>query len=518
MKYAIIALLCTFALNFNAKTQEVQITGFAYEDVNGDGRRDPAEPGVPGVMVSDREQVTVTDSEGRYSLSVQGDAIIFITKPADHRLPLDNDRLPLFYYIHKPAGSPELYYKGSSPTATLPPSVDFALHKCEIEDTFTAIAVADPQPETLQEIDFIRQDFVEEVVGKGACLGIVLGDIAFDHLDLWDYYRPLIGQAGIPFYHVLGNHDVNYDAAEDRYSDDTFERQFGPSYYSFDYGRVHFVALDSVRHYLKDGKAQYEGRLGERQLKWLKNDLALVPGDKLVVLLMHIPFYTHIGQNNKVRIVDRDALFEIVRDRDHLLALAGHTHTQEHHFLGPEVGWQGEKPLHQIVCLTLSGSWWSGQQDERGVPIATQRDGVPNGYQILEFSGNAYRNTLKASGKPETYQMCIHSPQGMIPEDKFSEMKVVVNVFDSSPRSRLFCQIDDGEIFSMENTPAKDPFAEQMFGESHAYNKPWVQALNTDHIWSAPLPKLEKGIHTITVKAVDQYGRTFTQSRVFYIW
>ncbi len=90
-----------------------------------------------------------------------------------------------------------------------------------------------------------------------------------------------------------------------------FERVYGPPYYSFTYGKVQFVALDSV---YREGD-NYHGELDERQLAFIENDLAHVPDDDLAIFAMHIPL---------VEFSYREALFDIVKDRSHLLMDAAH--------------------------------------------------------------------------------------------------------------------------------------------------------------------------------------------------
>ncbi len=44
----------------------------------------------------------------------------------------------------------------------------------------------------------------------------------------------------------MGNHDMNYDAVADSLSDETFESNFGPANYAFNYGQAHFIVLDNI--------------------------------------------------------------------------------------------------------------------------------------------------------------------------------------------------------------------------------------------------------------------------------
>ena len=56
---------------------------------------------------------------------------------------------------------------------------------------------------------------------------------------------------------------------------------------------------------------------------------------------------------------------------------------------------------------TVSGSWWSGPFDPRGIPTTDQRDGTPNGYHVLEVDGVDMTVRYKAAGFPDDYQMRI---------------------------------------------------------------------------------------------------------------
>ena len=73
-----------------------------------------------------------------------------------------------------------------------------------------------------------------------------MGDIMFDDLDLFKPSNANLALIGIPWYNVVGNHDINFDSEDDAGSDETFHRFFGPNYYSFDHGPVHFIILDDV--------------------------------------------------------------------------------------------------------------------------------------------------------------------------------------------------------------------------------------------------------------------------------
>lgn len=497
-----------------------EVSGIVFLDANRNLKLDEGEQGIPDVLVSNQRDVVKTDRNGRYSLPVDDEAVIFITKPAGYATPLNEYNLPQFYYIHQPKGSPSTKYPGVAPTGPLPESVNFPLFKSENPETFEVIVMSDPQPVNLEELGYIRDDVIAELIGTKSLFCIVLGDIMFDDLSLYDKYKAIISQVGIPFYNVPGNHDMNYDAPNDHYALETFKRHFGPPYYSFDYGKVHFIVLDDVEWHpaTKEQKGWYQGMIGEPQLTWLKNDLQFVSKDKLLVFAMHIPIKTILGDYRGSKIMDRDKLFNLLKDREHVLFIAGHTHTVEHHFIGAELGWRGKRPLHQVICATVCGSWWGGPKDERGIPVADQRDGTPNGYHIFRFEGNIYTERFKPANRDENFQLRISRPVGKIMRAELKNTQIIVNVFDGSERSVVECQVDDLPPVKMTRTIMEDPYFKDLYERNESAFKSFIKPRPSSHIWIANLPEnLESGVHRIIVRTTDQFGRTYRTARIFEV-
>ncbi len=486
--------------------------GRVFEDLNRNGQCDSGEPGVAGAAVSNQEDVVLTDADGHYELPVTNDTIIFVSKPAGYTLPLDGHNLPQFYYIHKPTGSPHVYYGGVKPTGPLPDSIDFPLIRNAASDEFEVIVMADPQPETSQEVGYIRDDVASELVGCEAAFGVTLGDIAGNHLDLYGGYNDVMGRIGIPIYNVIGNHDTNYDAPDDQNSDETFHRFFGPNYYSWNEGRVHFVALDSVE-WMGDAKGHgnYRGSITDRQLRWLKNDLDHVPDDRLLVLLMHIPIVISEGH----AWVNKDKFFDLLASRKNILALAGHMHYQQHEFFGSDQGWNNPGDFHQLIVGAVCGSWWSGPKDVRGIPVSDNRDGVPNGYAVVRFDGNDYTTRFKAAGFDAGRQMSIYPP-GSISDDDAGRHRIIVNVFNGSARTRVEYSLDGGDYREMKNAPQPDPLSLVIIAGVVDSGKPWARPVASPHIWSADLANpIPRGTHVITVRATDERGHVDQESRIF---
>src|SRR5690606_11692403 len=156
-------------------------SGFVYEDLNGNGKKERKEIGIEKVAVSNGVQVAQTDAQGKYELPVREDQILFVIKPSGYRIPVDEYNLPQYYYIHKPAGSPDLKFTGVQPTENLPKSVYFPLVPAENKDSFTSLVFGDPQPYTMEEVNFFADGVVAEVEGiQGIEFGLSLGDLVGD--------------------------------------------------------------------------------------------------------------------------------------------------------------------------------------------------------------------------------------------------------------------------------------------------------------------------------------------------
>jgi len=103
----------------------------------------------------------------------------------------------------------------------------------------------------------------------------------------------ILKEAGLPVFHIPGEHDVLDDGAGKaflaRYGalPDGRKAQ-GQGWYSFDHSGVHFVALINVLN-LKAGGL---GSLGSDQLAWLKADLAGRSASTPIVVLAHIPLWS----------------------------------------------------------------------------------------------------------------------------------------------------------------------------------------------------------------------------------
>ena len=497
-----------------AETSIEYASGVVFHDRNRNAARDAFDFGVRGVAVSNGRDVVLTDWRGRYRIAVGDDTILFVIKPEGWATPLDKNGLSRFYYIHKPQGSPKgLAYPGVSPTGPLPDQIDFPLHRQRESSSFRAILFSDTQPYSLDELNLLNRDIIAELIGTQAAFGLTLGDLVGDDLSLFEPLNESIGQIGVPWYSVIGNHDINFQAKTDQHSDESFERVYGPPTYAFSYGKVHFIVLDDVVYGgpkdEKGTKGPYRAGFSEDQLAFVENYLKTVPRDRLIVLAMHVPLTSPPFAVDK-----RRALFEILSDRPHTLSLAGHTHTQENRFYGPEAGFDGPQPHHQWINATTSGSWWLGAADEVGIPHTTMRDGTPNGYSILQFDGHQYSIRFKAARRPADHQMNIFAAAATTSENA-AETEVLVNVFSGSEQTHVEMRLGkSGDWMPLQREAREDPYY-QAIVESDRQKNPrpefsLLPAIKSPHLWVGTLPENPPpGTYTIEVRATDRYGQVF---------
>jgi 3',5'-cyclic AMP phosphodiesterase CpdA len=514
-----------------------QVSGVVFEDKDGKGVSGAANPGLPGVLVSNGRDVAVTGPDGRYTLPLPEEATIFVIKPAGFMppvAPLTN--LPRFYRHHQPNGSPaelNLTFEGLAPTGPLPASVDFPLRRQDEPKAFNVVLVTDPQPETGAEVDFIREDLIQALAGVDARFGLTAGDIMFDDLSLYPRSNAIMGAIGLPWWNVGGNHDLNIEAPDRQYSRETYKRVFGPNYYAFFYAQTLFLMLDDVDYLgpdpAKPGRlGNYEGRLDDGQLAFVRNVLARTPDDTLIVIVLHIPIKTAVGPDTWENLVNRQALFDLFEGRRFTVSFAGHTHTTEHHYFDASDGWRGATPHHHHVLTALSGSWWSGPFDHRGVASADSRDGTPNGFHILSVDGLTYTTRFVPAKEPNGRQMrlsidsrfhgiskdadrdfrqvrLLGSP---VPRDALGASTLIANVFDGGEKTKVKMVIGDREPIDMVRRVRPDPFVQEVFDRNEATKKPWVKAENSTHIWTARLPgDLAPGTYPVVVEATGEYGQ-----------
>lgn len=501
------------------------VRGFVFEEQHGNGLYEIGKKGVAGVCVSNQREVTQTDENGYFSLPIYEDCFIFISKPNGYEYPLNEFNQPQFYYQYQPEGTPAglgMVYEGIEPTGELPDCLHFPLRKSAKKEKFRAIMMGDIQPKERVNINHFIDIVGKELMKHEVDFFVPIGDIAWDDLSFYPELKEALALVGMPYYPVTGNHDLNFKDPTGYFINDTYKKYFGPTYYSFNHGKVHFVVLNDIDYTgwnkEEEEKGITSGRISDKQLEWVARDLKYVPEDHLIVFLMHIPLYTAMAPDHAYRNVsNREALFELVKNRPYLLTISAHTHCIEHVDL-KEVGWNGYAPFPALIAGAACGAWWKGPKDFQGLPIRLGVDGSPNGFYIFDFDGYEFDFEFIPAGYAPDFQMSVRFPMGEVEMNSLSDQQILVNIFNASLRAEVVCTIDDGLEIPMERSPMLDPYVVE-FIEKHPNDYPaWMKARKAAHIWTANYPDgLSLGNHILKIVAKEPNGKKYTLKQPFRV-
>ncbi|MBQ8606495.1 MAG: metallophosphoesterase [Clostridia bacterium] len=166
-----------------------------------------------------------------------------------------------------------------------------------------------------------------------------------------------INKSDIPFYHSLGNHDMDKNLKTAVLAHYGIES----SYYSFDIGNFHFIALDSCNCVLggktedynlgnyKQADSKYIAVLSEKELDWLKTDLenAKYPS----VLFSH-----HSLTESRASIGNVDEFRRAIKHAKNgvIAAFCGHEHVDRAEF----------KDGIWYCCINSMSYYWAGSKYE----------------------------------------------------------------------------------------------------------------------------------------------------------
>lgn len=494
----------------------VTVRGYVQEAVDG-----LPGPGVPRVLVSNGRDLVATDADGAYALALRDGDTLFVIKPAGYRAVRHAGSGQLrFWQHHLPQGSPPLRYGGIAAQDVRRTGGDFVLlpddRAAAPGNALDVLVFGDPQPKSLRDVGYFARDIVEPILAAAgalpaAQLGLSLGDIVDDDLSLYPALNAVTARLGIPWLHAAGNHDLDFDAADDGGSLHSFRAMYGPDTFVWEEAQANFVVLDNVV-YQPGQQPEYIGGLREDQFALLQAYLAQADRNRLLVLAAHIPFFDPDPARETFRRSDRERLFALLRDFPKVLLLTAHTHMQMHHFHGAGDGWHGPQPLHEYNVGTTCGAFWSGVPDAAGIPDSTMADGTPNGYARLRVEPDGrYALAWHVARDAELDAgIALHAPK-VLRRGAFPAYRVYANVFMGHAGSRVEYRIDEGPWQPMRRVDLPDPrllaenVADAMAESLRGYDRS-PEAVPSTHLWRGTLPTdLAPGEHLIEVRAFDPW-------------
>jgi len=473
------------------------------------------------VLVSNGRELVRTDSAGRYRLSLEAGQTLFLIKPATHGRIETAEGEPRFWRHHFPAGSPVLRYGGIAATSASDSTWNFVLTpQASADSQLDVLVFGDPQPRTPAQVSHFERDIIEPILraaapgvdqaGAAADLGLTLGDVVHDDLDLLPRVKVATERLGVPWLHAPGNHDLDFDAARDEDSLLTYRRVFGPDTLAWEESQASFILLDNVI-YQPGETPEYVGGVRADQFAFLEAYLATLDPARRLVLGAHIPFFDPRPGVVGFRGADRARLFGLLQGFSQVLLLTAHGHQQQHFRHGPEDGWHGEEPLHEYNVGATCGGFWGGAADADGLPDAVMADGTPNGYASLAIeAGGEYRLRWHVAREPEHPGIALHAPR-VLRAGSWPGVGLFANVFMGQADDRVEFRIDDGEWRPMQREARADPRIlainladDAATGLTGEYRVP--EARVSSHLWRASLPTdLGIGEHRVEVRTIDRW-------------
>ncbi len=178
----------------------------------------------------------------------------------------------------------------------------------------------------VEEINLLHPDFA-----------VITGDVVFGQLYPFEYsveypefYR-ILQTFDVPTFLCPGNHDGYVQTFQDGFT--LWQKYFGPLYYSFDYGKSHFVMANSYdwpwisRFGISYLVFNWGGYIGEEQMSWIENDLKESDAEMKIIALHHNPLWD--TRNDSLLhngYVGREKLLSLIGEYGVDAILDGHVH------------------------------------------------------------------------------------------------------------------------------------------------------------------------------------------------
>ncbi len=324
------------------------VRGVVFDDANNNGLRDTGERGIAGAAVSDQSAVAQTAADGSYKLQSTSDAaLVFVSLPEGWSAPRGFWQMLQFTNNEARADFALRPRTLQAAQQSTPPSDFIFIHA---SDTHLS-------PRSVPRIERLR----EIVEREKPAFVLITGDLVRDALRVPEaeargYYDLLVAELAkfpVPVFTVPGNHEIFgierhlslISPQHPLYGKKMYRHYRGPNFYSFNWGGIHFVGLDTA----DVDDLSYYGHIDAAQLDWLKRDLAAAPPGAPVVTFNHIPLATAVdamygyveeppapslirvdGKSQYRHVVSNTAeLLAALGSRRLEIALGGHMHVAE---------------------------------------------------------------------------------------------------------------------------------------------------------------------------------------------
>ena len=396
-----------------------------------------------GVVVSDGFQCVKTNQDGVFEIASDLDAVrfVFVSIPSGYSVPVKKG-LPIFFKRLSEEKQADGMYR-----------LEFILNKMnKNSDRYSMLFVADPQPRTgnkahdrvayhsLDCCNDLYRDMRETgggILADRPCYAMMLGDIVHEDMSLFDkYIEDGTSKMGFPTFNVIGNHDNVPKAADDFEAASVFEEKFGPSNYSFNIGKIHYVVVDNMIT---------DGGMGLRDdiMQWLKSDLSYVDKSTTIMICSHAPMFMCDGVENYTGARNGTEYASLLSGYKKVYAWAGHTHAMSHHVYGVD---SHLKNIEAHTLVRATGELWTNEY---------QSSGTPRGYVLVDVNGDdvswKFKPTMYQTGTPYSTTPKYEWRRWNYNHDGVAVMKNGGGVLDSSFQMNVYPKGSHGDNYIYVN-------------------------------------------------------------------
>ena len=420
---------------------------------------------IGGVYVTDGFSFVSTDADGSYYMATDPQAeFIYVISPKGYNPECTNGLSRFWSRLNLTSGTMRCDFE-------LTP-VDDTKHKM--------IVLGDPQMRDDHDHDIFKTDALPDIkatvkaakdAGEEVSV-LVLGDMCFNNPETFPRYANYWLGLNTPMYHVPGNHDKHIVADVSEQAPE-YKATFGPLYYSFDKGDIHYLMIDNI-YIPQDGA--YCAWPDNAQLEWIMKDLDHVAPGSTVVVCAHQPMtWTATARRENARLLEKLNSFKT-------LMLTAH----KHYGLNVEKHYDN---IEERIQSALCGAYWYGD---------CAKDGIDLGYYIYGKEGPRINWTYKPLKRSAATSMRINDP--VIAAD--GSMTFMVNVFDWDPSWTVSFSVNGEAKGNLENTTAYDPHAYRLYSE---HVKTWCRPVETPHIFPVTI---DRDSRVLEVTATDRFGQS----------
>lgn len=436
--------------------------------------------GLAGVAVTDGSNIVLTDSMGRYSLATLSlSQFVYITTPSGYDVPVASGSIPQFYHTLTPSDS--IYDFHLTPSATDDNRHAFVVHT-DVQVTSKAdVALFAGQivPDTKQTLQHLASQGYK-------VFGTDCGDIVGDTPSLFDDYIRACQVLDTPFFRIIGNHDMDYWGRSFETSYRTFSSLFGPTHYSFNCGKAHYIFIND--NFYTGFGINYIGYIPESTLRWLEQDLNLLPKGSPVFVFMHIPTAESTDLDhasfNYDWLANVRQFHYMFKDFDtHIVS--GHTHFN--------MNLEFNSHLYEHVTAAVCGTWWRTEEC---------MDGTPRGYGVFTVDGERVSWQYKSAGYPSTYQLRAYTPGSAAeyPDE------VVANVWNYDSRWRVELLENGKPTATMKRYTGFDPISHAHCSDKKVVLYDWISPITNPHMFHA---RPRNSAARLQVRATDRFGNVY---------